>query len=185
MDSRLRGNNGKNAVAVIPAKAGIHGLSDQRSSQARKPNTDTVDRTTGPGHGRQRRFFDEVVSRLTELRAGPLGRFEGLVAEPIADGDPLLGPARVWTGRTPYIATRNLGKRDAPASFVEADVLMECRRRGLPSPAEIEVLHVGAGPRGGRPAAMLRLRFATAVRGPILLGRDSHGGGGLFHAGPD
>lgn len=145
----------------------------------------TVDRRAGPGHGRQRRFFDGVVRRLTELRAGPLGRFDGLAAEPIADGDPLLGPARAWIGRTPYVATRNLKKRDDPASFVEADVLMECRRRGLPSPAEVEVLHVGAGPRGGRPAAMLRLRFATAVRGPILLGRDSHGGGGLFHAGPE
>ena len=40
MDSRLRGNNGKGAVDVIPAKAGIHGFSDQRSSKTRKPNTD-------------------------------------------------------------------------------------------------------------------------------------------------
>ncbi|MDE0455727.1 MAG: hypothetical protein OXI15_00415, partial [Chromatiales bacterium] len=31
MDSRLRGNNGKSAVDVIPAKAGIHGFSDQCS----------------------------------------------------------------------------------------------------------------------------------------------------------
>ena len=60
MDSRLRGNNGscrnhglvdgiipaiagmtvKNAVDVIPAKAGVHGFSDQCSSQTRTPNTD-------------------------------------------------------------------------------------------------------------------------------------------------
>ena len=33
MDSRLRGNDGTNAFDVIPAKAGIHGLSDQFSSQ--------------------------------------------------------------------------------------------------------------------------------------------------------
>ena len=141
-----------------------------------------VDRRAGPGHGRQRRLFDEVVRRLTELRAGPLGRFEGLAAEPVDDGDPLLGPARHWIGKTPYVATRNLKKRDDPASFVKADVLAECRRRGLPSPTEVEVLEVRTGPRGGRPAAMLRFRFATAVRGPILLGRDSHGGGGLFRA---
>ena len=64
MDSRLRGNNGscrnhglvdgiipaiagmtvKNAVDVIPAKAGIHGSSDQCSSQARTQNTDAAHR---------------------------------------------------------------------------------------------------------------------------------------------
>ena len=141
-----------------------------------------VDRSTRPRHGNQRRFFDEVVRRLAALRAGPLGRFDGLVAEPVPDGDPLLGPASLWIGRTPYIATRNLKKRDGPANFVKADVITECRRRGLPAPAEVEVLDVGAGPRGGRPAAMLKIRFATAVSGPILLGRDSHSGGGLFCA---
>ena len=139
-----------------------------------------VDRRAGRTSGRERRFFEQVVRRLTELRAGPLGRFDGLVAEPMNDGDPLLGPARLWIGRTPYIATRNLKKRDDPASFVKADVITECRRRGLPSPTEIEVLDVTSGPRGGRPAAMLRLGFAAIVRGPILLGRDSHSGGGLF-----
>ena len=142
----------------------------------------TVDRRAGRPSDRQRRFFDEVVRRLTELRAGPLGRFDGLVTEPMSDGDPLLGPATLWTGTTPYIATRNLKKRDDPAGFVKTDVLAECRCRGLPSPAEVEVLDVGSGPRGGRPAATLKLRFATAVRGPILLGRDSHAGGGLFRA---
>ena len=38
-EDRLRGNNGMNAVDVIPAQAGIHGCSDQCSSQTRKPNT--------------------------------------------------------------------------------------------------------------------------------------------------
>ena len=141
-----------------------------------------VDRRAGRTPGRQRRFFDKVVRRLTELRAGPLGRFDGLVAELMNDGDSVLGPASLWIGATPYIATRNLKRRDDPASFVEADVRAECRRRGLPSPAEVEVLDVRSGPRGGRPAATLKLRFARAVRGPILLGRDSHAGGGLFRA---
>ena len=141
-----------------------------------------VDRRAGRASGRQRRFFAQVVCRLTELRAGPLGRLDGLVAEAMNDGDPVLGPASLWIGTTSYIATRNLKKRDDPASFVKADVLAECRRRGLPSPTEVEVLDVGSGPRGGRPAATLKLRFATAVRGPILLGRDSHAGGGLFRA---
>ena len=142
----------------------------------------SVDRRARSRCGSQRRFFDEVVRRLTDLRAGPLGRLDGLVAEPMHDGDPLLSPTSLWVGKTPYIATRNLKKRDDPADFVKADVITECRRRGLPSPAEVEVLDVRAGPRGGRPAAILKLRFATAVRGPILLGRDSHSGGGLFRA---
>ena len=142
----------------------------------------SVDRRAESRRGNQRRFFDEVVRRLAELRAGPLGRFDGLVAEPMNDGDPLLGPARLWIGKAPYIATRNLKKRDDPADFVKSDVITECRRRGLPSPAEVEVLDVSSGPRGGRTAAKLKLRFATAVRGPILLGRDSHTGGGLFRA---
>ena len=141
-----------------------------------------VDRMAGRTSGRERRLFEQVVRRLTELRAGPLGRFDGLVAEPMNDGDPLLGPASLWIGRTPYVATRNLKKRDDPESFVKADVLAECRRRGLPSPAELEVLDLRSGPRGGRPSATLKLRFATAVRGPVLLGRDSHVGGGLFSA---
>ena len=42
MDSRLRGNDGKNAVDVIPAKAGVHGFSDQRPSGTRKPNSDSL-----------------------------------------------------------------------------------------------------------------------------------------------
>ena len=62
MDSRLRGNDDKKAVDVIPAKAGIHGLSDQRSSHARKPDMDAGDRSnrshearrTGPGFRRLR-----------------------------------------------------------------------------------------------------------------------------------
>ena len=141
-----------------------------------------VDRRARRTPGRERRLFEDVVRRLTELGAGPLGRFHGLVPEPMNDGDPLLGPATLWSGRTPYIATRNLKKRDDPTSFVTADVLADCRRRGLPSPTEVEVLDVTSGPRGGRPAATLKLRFATAVHGPILLGRDSHAGGGMFRA---
>jgi hypothetical protein len=47
------------------------------------------------------------------------------------------------------------------------------------------VIEASAGPRGGNPVARLRLRFATAVPGPLMLGRDSHRGGGLFAAVPD
>ena len=133
----------------------------------------------------EQRHFEEVTRRLSELRAGRLGRFGHLTAEPIEDGDPLVGPASDWVARTPYVSTRNLKKRDDPVAFVRADVAAECVRRGLPTPAEIHVLRVSAGPRGGRPNADLRLRFAVAIRGPVLLGRDSHSGGGLFHGVPE
>ena len=75
MDSRLRGNDGRSAVdvipakagmkvrtaqsgtpsSVIPAKAGIHGFSDQCSSQARTPGTYAGDgerSVSPPGAGR-------------------------------------------------------------------------------------------------------------------------------------
>ena len=142
-----------------------------------------VDRRARRQRGEQR-HFEEVTRRLGDLRAGRLGRFGYLTAEPVEDGDPLLGPATAWTGRTPYVATRNLKKRDEPIAFMKADVAAECVRRGFPTPAEIQVLSVRVGPRGGRPTADLKLRFSVAIRGPVLLGRDSHSGGGLFHGNP-
>ena len=139
-----------------------------------------ADRTTSPRATRQQQF-DEVVHRLEDLRAGTLGRFH-LRAVPLEDGDPVIGPAMIWECKTAYLATRNLKKKDDPTTVVTEDVLLECRRRDLPGPVKVEVLKVAAGPRGGRLNAMLKLYFAAAVRGPLLLGRDSHTGGGLFHA---
>ena len=131
---------------------------------------------------RSRRLFQQVIGEMTELRAGRLGRFENLIAKPVEDGDPIIGPALEWIGRTPYVATRNLKKRDDPTSVIKSDLVGECVRRGLPKPDRIDVQTVSAGPKGGRPTAELKLRFAVAVRGPLMLGRDSHYGGGLFHA---
>ena len=142
-----------------------------------------VDRNIKPRQ-KDRQQFDRVIRQLGELKAGRLGRFHHLTAEPVEEGNPLLGPATTWFGRTPYVATRNLKKRDDPEVTVKSDVAAECVRRGLPIPTEIHVSNASAGPRGGRPAAKLELRFATAVLGPLLLGRESHAGGGLFHAAP-
>ena len=130
---------------------------------------------------RRRELFDEVVHRLEELRAGRLGRFR-LHATPLGEGDPVIGPARIWKGETAYLATRNLKRNADPAAAVVEDMMVECRRRLLPRPVNVEVLQVSIGPRGGRLRALLEIHFATAVRGPLMLGRDSHTGGGLFHA---
>ena len=144
-----------------------------------------VDRRAMPQpQGDDRRLFDSTTRQLNELRAGRLGRFTGLVPETIDDGDPLLGPATTWVGKTSYVATRNLKKRDDPGAFIKADVIAECARRGLPRPMEVHVSDCAAGTRGGWPTAKLTICFATAIRGPVLLGRDSHAGGGLFHAAP-
>ena len=141
----------------------------------------TADRRAKPRRG-DRQSFEQVTGQLTDLRAGRHGRFSGLVAEAVEDGDPLLGPARSWISATAYVATRNLKNRDDPTAVIKVDVTAECSRRGLPTPVAIDVRDIEAGPRGGRPSATLGLRFANVVHGPILLGRDSHMGGGLFHA---
>ena len=140
-----------------------------------------ADRATKPPPRRPRELFEDVVHRLEDLRAGRLGRFR-VRATPLADGDPVIGPAKTWRGETAYLATRNLKRNADPAAAVMQDVMAECRRRLLPRPVTVEVLQVSAGPRGGRLCALLEIRFATAVRGPLMLGRDSHAGGGLFHA---
>ena len=140
-----------------------------------------ADRRAKPRRG-DRQLFEQVTGQLTDLRAGRLGRFSGLVAEAVEGGDPLLGPARSWISSTSYVATRNLKKRDDLTTVIKADVTAECDRRRLPKPVAIDVRDIQAGPRGGRPSAKLGLRFANVVHGPILLGRDSHLGGGLFHA---
>ena len=141
-----------------------------------------VDRSAKPQRGERRRFC-EVVRGLHDLRAGAQGRFANLSAHPIASDDPLVGPASRWIGSTPYVATR-YPKSDDLAGFLIADAMQECQRRGLPRPTGVQVRDLRPVRRGARPMASLMLEFAVAVHGPILLGRDSHGGGGLFHAEP-
>jgi len=132
--------------------------------------------------GRARRdgpLFDRVVSDLREVRAGRLGVLALGRPSALVTGDPLVGPARTWESRTPYHPTRHAGRGKDPAPAVVADVITECERRYLPRP-EVELCGLVVGPNGGRPTARLRLRFGTAVEGPLILGRDSHRGGGLF-----
>ena len=130
---------------------------------------------------RTREMFDRVASQLAHIRAGRLGVIALGRPAGLHDGDPLIGPARVWESRTRYRPTRHAGRRKDPEAAVARDLVAECGRRGLPRP-EVELIELAAGPRGGSPAARARLRFAVAVRGPLILGRDSHRGGGLFAA---
>ena len=128
-----------------------------------------------------RALFDRVVSSLSEVRAGKLGVLALGLPSTLAADDPVLGPALTWESRTLYRPTRHAGRGKDPVAAVVHDVINECERRGLPRP-EVDLLEVNAGPNGGNLAARMHLRFAVAVEGPIMLGRDSHMGGGLFAA---
>jgi CRISPR-associated protein Csb2 len=140
-----------------------------------------ADRGAGPPAGGEKGRFADVVGRLRSVRAGVLGILD---LRPVPEGGRrLLGPATEWWSATPYRPTRH-PRRDADeAQAVAENLCAECARRGLPRP-EVTVTRLIPGPRGGL-AAEVRLRFATAVDGPLLLGRDAHVGGGLFLAAPD
>jgi CRISPR-associated protein Csb2 len=101
--------------------------------------------------------------------------------EALVDGDALIGPARVWETRTPYRATRHAKLRQDIREAIANDITAECDRRQLPLP-QVEILSLSALPQGGGLTARARLRFASAIVGPLLLGRDSHRGGGMFCA---
>jgi CRISPR-associated protein Csb2 len=132
------------------------------------------DRSVQPGRG-EAPLLDRVVSSLAFLRAGRLGAFPLQIAP--AEGL-LFGPARSWESHTDYRPTRHAGRGKEPASALLHEITGECGRRGLAKP-KAEILQMSVGPRGSV-AARLRLQFAVAVPGPLLLGRNSHQGGGLF-----
>jgi CRISPR-associated protein Csb2 len=139
------------------------------------------DHSGNPPTWRDRAVFDRVVSALKELRAGRLGVVALGSPVGLTGGDPLIGPARDWRSRTLYLATRHVGRRQNPATALIRDVTTECLRRSLPAP-EVEILEFSVVPNGGGLAAHARLHFGSAIRGPLLLGRDCHKGGGVFAA---
>jgi CRISPR-associated protein Csb2 len=129
----------------------------------------------------ERRHLDSLhaaLSSISGLRAGSCGR---LRLEPAAidpDSDPLLAPSQRWESVTHYVPTRYL-KRVPSNEAVATDLLGELRRLKMPAPANVDTVEVQEGPRGGL-QGRLRLRFATAVSGLVLIGRTRHFGGGLF-----
>jgi CRISPR-associated protein Csb2 len=136
------------------------------------------DRSTRPGR-REPADFDRVAASLGTVRAGRLGVIKLGPPEPPQQDDALFGPSREWESETLYRPTRHARRSENLTDAIVRDVIAECERRNLPRP-EVEILESAAGPNGGGLEARLRLRFAVAVDGPILLGRDSHAGGGLF-----
>ncbi len=120
----------------------------------------------------------QALEGFRELRAGPAGRLRLRPVPFAADADPLAAPARLWESVTPYCVTRHVPAGDAARALAD-DVRSECTRRRLPLPVDIRPLawwgEGGVGLQG-----RLRLAFAHAVSGPLLLGRTRYRGGGLF-----
>jgi len=121
--------------------------------------------------------LDESLNGFAELRAGTAGKV-GLIADIAHDDDPLLVSSLRWESVTDYQITRH-PKRTAAREALVLDATDELARRNLPKPVRIEAIKYASGPRGGI-SGRLRLEFAVAVSGPILIGRTCHGGGGLF-----
>jgi CRISPR-associated protein Csb2 len=134
----------------------------------------TCDHAAQPDR-RQRSDFERVVSSLETVRAGRLGVITLRISSP---DQRMIGPARIWESHTGYRPAHHAGRGKDPVAPLLRDVAAECERRSLPNP-DIELLDLSVGPRESV-AGRLRLKFAVAVAGPILLGRDSHTGGGLF-----
>lgn len=107
---------------------------------------------------------------------------------------PLFETARVWRSHTPFIPVRHMKIRgsgdekrivDSPAD----QLALELERRGMPRPTRIRYLR-GARwlefrlhrPRHEPPGSAhgFEIEFDQEVRGPIVLGRSSHFGLGLF-----
>jgi CRISPR-associated protein Csb2 len=93
--------------------------------------------------------------------------------------------ASLVLGPKPYLLSRNppCAARRRSVDVLRRDVVAECGRRGLPKP-DVEVVDYASGT-NGRIAALLHLNFTVGIAGPLLLGRDSHQGGGLFLAKAD
>ena len=122
----------------------------------------------------------EVLGRalegFTDLRAGREGCFL-LSRCSRTEAHEYLEHSRTWLSVRPYTVTRH-AKADSTAAALTEDVIAECARRGLPRP---DVTVIGArGVLGRGLEGNLRLDFAVAVEGPIVLGRTRYLGGGLF-----
>ena len=115
---------------------------------------------------------------MTVLRAGRAGRLTLALVTVDAASDPLFAPSRAWQSVSDYHVTRHR-RRLGDAAALAADAAAELARVGWPAPVSVEVLSVRRGARGGL-AGRLRLTFATAQAGPLVIGRTAHSGGGLF-----
>lgn len=137
-----------------------------------------VDRRSRSTREQQRRF-ETVVGQLQTLRAGKLGLIELIVATAPGETDPLAGKSARWKSATPYRPTLHLKPKHEIEEFLASDIIKECMRRGMPKP-QVGIVACEVAPRQ-QLFAELELSFRSPIKGPVILGRDSHLGSGLFH----
>lgn len=132
-------------------------------------------------NSRTARYWDILARAIEGLQflgsERPKGTFQ---LTPLSMHDEnVFGLSRVWQTVTAYQTTRHPKRGQTDSEFIAADLRVECARRALPMPLMVESIDIRNGPRGSL-SARLRLTFKAAVRGPLLLGRGSHFGAGLF-----
>lgn len=118
--------------------------------------------------------LEGAVEGMDFVRAGQLGVLE---INRLPMRPDLLESSTTWRSVTAYQVQRHERANDA-GDALRLDVVRECSCRGLPRP-EVRVISVRA-PKGRGLEGEIELRFATAVDGPLLLGRSRFLGGGLF-----
>jgi CRISPR-associated protein Csb2 len=114
---------------------------------------------------------------LRTWNCGPRGKLR--LAPISANSDKVFGLCRFWRSVTPYRPTRHPKPTLSIPDFIASDLKAECARRSLPIPQTVEVIDFQKGPRDSL-SAQLTLIFEAPIRGPLLLGRGSHFGDGLF-----
>ncbi|MDE0386196.1 MAG: type I-U CRISPR-associated protein Csb2 [Defluviicoccus sp.] len=125
-------------------------------------------------------LLERALEGMTMLRAGRAGLLILAPSMPDTESDPLFAHSREWESVSDYRVTRHR-RRLADKDALMADAISELDRIGCPVPASIEVLSIRRGSRGGL-SGRLRITFATAQRGPLVIGRTAHKGGGLLQA---
>lgn len=121
----------------------------------------------------ERQVLEQAFDGFVELRAGRQGLLR------LAPGEAFDHQvhSQVWRSDTPYLLERHHRSTSAHDA-AEQDVLAAVERAGLPRPGVRVERTWGESGKGVK--AHLTLTFATAVSGPLLLGRDRHHGGGRF-----
>ena len=122
--------------------------------------------------------LEQALDGFRELRAGSAGHLVLRRMTVDRQEDPLFAASRTWESVTPYQVTRHA--KDGAAESLSADLRAECHRHGLPEP-HVTPLELRGVPQVGL-VGRARLEFKVAIKGPVLLGRSRHHGGGLFVA---
>lgn len=122
--------------------------------------------------------LDLAMRDFTQLKAGKAGFLElHQATRPDDDSDPIFGCSRYWESISKYRPTRH-AKHCSPEEALLSDVRGEIKRLRLKG-ADAEIIKVTKGPKGGL-SGHVRLRFRNVQKGPILIGRSLHFGGGMF-----